>query len=131
MGLLAAEMTAVTGKDPGELYADLTAKYGNPVYQRIDAAATKDQKAKLAKLSPSQVTAKSLGGDPISAILTEATGNGAAIGGLKVTTDEGWFAARPSGTEDVYKIYAESFKGQDHLKQIQTEAQQLVTAAIA
>ncbi|GAC1417556.1 MAG: phosphoglucomutase (alpha-D-glucose-1,6-bisphosphate-dependent) [Acidobacteriaceae bacterium] len=131
MGLLSAEMTAVTGKDPGEQYADLTAKYGTPVYQRIDAAASKDQKAKLGKLSPSQVTAKSLAGEPITAILTEAPGNNAAIGGLKVTTENGWFAARPSGTEDVYKIYAESFHGADHLKQIQTEAQQLVNAAIA
>ena len=131
LGLLAAEMTAVTGKDPGALYADLTQKYGNPTYQRIDAAATKEQKAKLAKLSPSQVTAKSFAGDLITAILTEAPGNHAAIGGLKVTTAEGWFAARPSGTEDVYKIYAESFKGEDHLKQIQQEAQSLVTAAIA
>jgi phosphoglucomutase len=131
MGLLAAEMTAVTGKDPGQLYAELTAQYGSPVYQRIDAAATKDQKAKLARLSPSQVTATTLAGDPITAILTEAPGNHAAIGGLKVTTAEGWFAARPSGTEDVYKIYAESFRGPDHLKQIQTEAQALVTAAIA
>jgi phosphoglucomutase len=130
-GLLAAEMTAVTGKDPGQLYSDLTAKYGAPVYQRIDAAATKDQKAKLAKLNPSQVTAKTLAGDPITAILTEAPGNKASIGGLKVTTAEGWFAARPSGTEDVHKIYAESFKGEAHLKQIQTEAQALVTAAIA
>jgi phosphoglucomutase len=129
-GLLAAEMTAVTGKDPGQLYADLTAKYGAPVYQRIDAAATKDQKAKLAKLSPAQVTATSLAGDPITSILTEAPGNKASIGGLKVTTAEGWFAARPSGTEDVYKIYAESFKGEAHLKQIQQEAQTLVTAAI-
>ena len=131
MGLLSAEMTAVTGKDPGEQYADLTAKYGSPVYQRIDAAASKDQKAKLGKLNPSQVTAKSLAGEPITAILTEAPGNHASIGGLKVTTENGWFAARPSGTEDVYKIYAESFNGADHLKQIQTEAQQLVTAAIA
>jgi phosphoglucomutase len=130
-GLLSAEMTARTGKDPGQLYADLTAKYGNPVYQRIDAAATKDQKAKLAKLSPQQVTAKELAGEPITAILTEAPGNHAPIGGLKVTTENGWFAARPSGTEDVYKIYAESFKGEAHLKQIQTEAQQLVTAAIS
>ena len=130
-GLLAAEMTAVTGKDPGQLYNDLTAKYGAPVYQRIDAAATKEQKSKLGKLSPSQVTATLLAGDAITAILTEAPGNKASIGGLKVTTDEGWFAARPSGTEDVYKIYAESFKGLDHLKQIQTEAQELVTAAIA
>ena len=130
-GLLSAEMTARTGKDPGQLYAELTAKYGDPVYERIDAAATKDQKAKLAKLSPQQVTAKQLAGEPITAILTEAPGNHAPIGGLKVTTSEGWFAARPSGTEDVYKIYAESFKGESHLKQIQTEAQSLVTAAIA
>jgi phosphoglucomutase len=131
LGLLAAEMTAVTGKDPGQLYNELTTKYGSPVYQRIDAAATKDQKAKLSKLSPSQVTATTLAGDPITAILTEAPGNHAAIGGLKVTTAEGWFAARPSGTEDVYKIYAESFRGESHLKQIQTEAQALVNAAIA
>jgi phosphoglucomutase len=130
LGLLAAEMTAVTGKDPGELYAELTAKYGAPVYQRIDAAATKEQKAKLGKLSPAQVTAKTLAGEPITAVLTEAPGNNAAIGGLKVATENGWFAARPSGTEDVYKIYAESFKGADHLKQIQTEAQALVNAAI-
>jgi phosphoglucomutase len=130
MGLLAAEMTAVTGKDPGQLYNDLTAEYGSPVYQRIDAAATKEQKAKLAKLSPSQVPAKELAGDAITSILTEAPGNHAAIGGLKVTTAEGWFAARPSGTEDVYKIYSESFKGEEHLKQIQIEAQALVTAAI-
>jgi phosphoglucomutase len=130
-GLLAAEMTARTGKDPGQLYNELTEKYGNPVYERIDAAATKEQKAKLAKLSAAQVTAKTLAGEPITAILTEAPGNHAPIGGLKVTTENGWFAARPSGTEDVYKIYAESFKGKDHLKQIQTEAQQLVTTAIA
>ena len=130
LGLLAAEMTATTGKDPGLLYADLTAKYGSPVYERIDAAATKEEKAKLGKLSPSQVTAKELAGEPISAILTEAPGNHAAIGGLKITTENGWFAARPSGTEDVYKIYAESFLGIDHLKQIQTEAKALVTNAI-
>ncbi|HUZ94716.1 MAG TPA: phosphoglucomutase (alpha-D-glucose-1,6-bisphosphate-dependent) [Edaphobacter sp.] len=130
-GLLSAEMTAVTGKDPGELYRDLTQKYGDPTYQRIDAAATKEQKAKLGKLSPSQVTAKELAGEPITAILTEAPGNHAPIGGLKVTTENGWFAARPSGTEDVYKIYAESFKGEAHLKQIQTEAQHLVNTAIA
>ena len=131
LGLLAAEMTAVTGKDPGQLYAELTARYGSPVYQRIDAAATKDQKAKLARLTAAQVTATELAGDKITAILTEAPGNHAPIGGLKVTTAEGWFAARPSGTEDVYKIYAESFKGEPHLKQIQTEAQALVDKAIA
>ena len=130
-GLLAAEMTARTGKDPGQLYGELTAKYGSPVYQRIDAAATKDEKAKLAKLSPSQVSAKELAGEPITSILTEAPGNHAAIGGLKVTTENGWFAARPSGTEDVYKIYAESFNGTEHLKQIQTEAKALVATAIA
>jgi phosphoglucomutase len=129
-GLLAAEMTARTGKDPGQLYNELTAKYGNPVYQRVDAPATRDQKAKLAKLSASQVTDKELAGEPITAILTEAPGNHAPIGGLKVSTENGWFAARPSGTEDVYKIYAESFRGPDHLKQIQTQAQELVNKAI-
>jgi phosphoglucomutase len=130
-GLLAAEMTAATGKDPGQLYGDLTARYGSPVYQRIDAACSREDKAKLAKLSPSQVSAKDLAGDPITAILTEAPGNHAAIGGLKVTTANGWFAARPSGTEDVYKIYAESFQGEDHLRRIQDEARALVTAALA
>src|SRR6185312_15557076 len=131
LGLLAAEMTAVTGKDPGQLYAELTAKYGAPVYQRIDAVASKAQKEKLARLSPAQVTAKTLAGEPITAVLTEAPGNHAAIGGLKVTTENGWFAARPSGTEDVYKIYAESFRGPDHLKRIQEEAQAVVNAAIS
>ncbi|RZU43338.1 phosphoglucomutase (alpha-D-glucose-1,6-bisphosphate-dependent) [Edaphobacter modestus] len=130
-GLLSAEMTARTGRDPGELYRELTAKYGDPVYQRIDAAASKEQKAKLGKLSASQVNAKELAGEAITAILTEAPGNHAAIGGLKVATENGWFAARPSGTEDVYKIYAESFKGANHLRQIQAEAQALVNAAIA
>jgi len=131
LGLLSAEMTATTGKDPGILYNELTAKYGAPVYQRIDAEATPEQKAKLGKLSPSQVTAKELAGEPITSILTEAPGNHAPIGGLKVTTENGWFAARPSGTEDVYKIYAESFNGQAHLTQIQTEAKALVAKAIA
>src|ERR1700722_5834996 len=124
-------MTARTGKDPGEVYREITAKYGEPVYQRIDAAATKEQKVKLGKLSPADVTAKDLAGEPINAILTEAPGNKAPIGGLKVATVNGWFAARPSGTEDVYKIYAESFKGPDHLKQTQPEAQKLVNAAIS
>jgi phosphoglucomutase len=131
MGLLSAEMTAITGKDPGLLYNDLTAKYGSPIYQRIDAAATPEQKSKLAKLSAKQVTATTLAGEPITSILTEAPGNHAPIGGLKVTTENGWFAARPSGTEDVYKIYAESFNGQPHLTQIQTEAKALVAAAIS
>ena len=130
MGLLAAEMTARTGKDPGTLYQALTARYGNPVYQRIDAPATRDEKSKLAKLSPDQVTTKELAGEPIQQVLTNAPGNGAPIGGLKVATQNGWFAARPSGTEDVYKIYAESFLGEDHLKKIQDEAKSLVNAAL-
>jgi phosphoglucomutase len=113
------------------LYGELTAKYGEPVYQRIDAVATKEQKSKLAKLAAKDVTAKDLAGEAITSILTEAPGNHAAIGGLKVTTENGWFAARPSGTEDVYKIYAESFLGEEHLKRIQGEAQLLVGAAIA
>ena len=124
-------MTARDGKDPGELYAELTAQYGDPVYRRIDAAATKDEKAKLSKLSAQQVTATTLAGEPITSILTEAPGNHAPIGGLKVTTANSWFAARPSGTEDVYKIYAESFNGLDHLERIQAEAKELVTKAIA
>jgi phosphoglucomutase len=130
LGLLGAEMTAVLGKDPGELYRELTALYGEPVYERVDAAATPDQKARLGKLSPSDVTAKELAGAPITAILTKAPGNGASIGGLKVATKDGWFAARPSGTEDVYKIYAESFLGRDHLRRIQEEARAVVTAAL-
>jgi phosphoglucomutase len=131
MDLLAAEMTAKTGKDPAQLYRDLTKELGEPVYERIDAAATPEQKAVLSKLSPAQVEAKELGGDRITAMLTTAPGNGAAIGGLKVVTANGWFAARPSGTEDVYKLYAESFKGKEHLKRIQEEAQAIVTAALS
>ncbi|CDZ93370.1 phosphoglucomutase (alpha-D-glucose-1,6-bisphosphate-dependent) [Pseudomonas saudiphocaensis] len=129
LGLLAAEMTAVTGRDPGERYQALTERFGAPVYQRIDAPADREQKARLAKLSASQVTADELAGRPITQILTEAPGNGAAIGGLKVVTDSGWFAARPSGTEDVYKIYAESFEGEAHLARIQAEARALVERA--
>ncbi|MEL7561326.1 phosphoglucomutase (alpha-D-glucose-1,6-bisphosphate-dependent) [Stutzerimonas chloritidismutans] len=131
LGLLAAEITAVTGKDPGERYQALTERFGAPVYQRIDAPANREQKAKLGKLSASQVTAGELAGQPITQILTEAPGNGAAIGGLKVVTENGWFAARPSGTEDVYKIYAESFEGDAHLKRIQEEAKALVDKVLA
>lgn len=130
LGLLAAEITAVLGKDPSELYRELTARYGEPVYERVDAAATPDQKARLGKLSPSDVSATELAGAPITAILTKAPGNGASIGGLKVATKDGWFAARPSGTEDVYKIYAESFLGLEHLRRIQEEARALVAAAL-
>jgi phosphoglucomutase len=130
MDLLAAEMTARTGKDPARLYRDLTDELGEPVYERIDAAATPAQKSVLAKLSPAQVTATEVAGDKIIAMLTAAPGNGAPIGGLKVVTEHGWFAARPSGTEDVYKLYAESFKGQAHLRRIQEEAQELIRAVL-
>ena len=131
MDLLAAEMMAKTGLDPSELYRALTNELGEPVYERIDAPATPAQKTILSKLSPDQVKATELAGDKIVAMLTKAPGNGAAIGGLKVVTENGWFAARPSGTEDVYKLYAESFRGTDHLKQIQAEAQTLITKALA
>jgi len=127
--LLAAEITAVTGRDPGEHYQDLVAKFGAPVYDRIDAPADPAQKAVLAKLSPEMITASELAGEKIISKLTEAPGNGASIGGLKVVTENGWFAARPSGTEDIYKIYGESFKGQEHLAQIQEEARAIVSAA--
>lgn len=130
MDLLAAEMMAKTGKDPAQLYRELTGELGEPVYERIDAPATPEQKAILSKLSPDQVKATTLAGDQITAMLTTAPGNGAAIGGLKVVTEQGWFAARPSGTEDVYKLYAESFKGKEHLKRIQEEAQALVSKAL-
>ncbi|TKB89428.1 MAG: alpha-D-glucose phosphate-specific phosphoglucomutase [Nitrospira sp.] len=131
MDLLAAEMMAKTGLDPSELYRALTNELGEPVYERIDAPATPEQKAILSKLSPDQVKATELAGDRIVGMLTKAPGNGAAIGGLKVVTGNGWFAARPSGTEDVYKLYAESFKGHTHLKQIQEEAQALITKALS
>ncbi len=130
LGLLAAEITARSGRDPGELYRELTEQHGAPFYARTDAAATPEEKALLGKLSPSQVTAKTLAGDPIVNILTNAPGDGNPIGGLKVTTKNGWFAARPSGTENIYKIYAESFVSEEHLGRIQEEAQALVTAAL-
>ena len=128
--LLAGEITASTGKDPGEIYQEFTKEFGEPVYDRIDAPATPEQKDKLKKLSPDQITSSELAGERITNILTNAPGNGAAIGGLKVETANGWFAARPSGTENIYKIYAESFRGSDHLKQIQEEAQEVVNGAI-
>jgi phosphoglucomutase len=131
MDLLAAEITARTGKDPGEHYAELTRQFGAPLYTRIDAPATPAQKARLGKLAPADVTAAQLAGEPITAKLTAAPGNGAAIGGLKVVAQSGWFAARPSGTEDVYKIYGESFRDQHHLEMIVTEAQAIVGGAMA
>ena len=129
--LLACEILAVTGKDPGVHYQKLVAKFGQPVYERVDAPANREQKARLAALSPDQVTAETLAGETITAKLTHAPANGAAIGGLKVCTENGWFAARPSGTEDIYKIYAESFKGEEHLRQIQAEAREIVNNALA
>jgi phosphoglucomutase len=131
LGLLAAEMTARTGRDPGQLYAELTERFGAPVYTRIDAPATAAEKAVLAKLSPDRLSATELAGDPITGMLTTAPGNGAPIGGLKVLTENGWFAARPSGTEDVYKIYAESFLGADHLDRIVADAQEIVGRAMS
>ncbi|WP_298575294.1 phosphoglucomutase (alpha-D-glucose-1,6-bisphosphate-dependent) [uncultured Lawsonella sp.] len=130
LALLASEILAVTGKTPSQHYAKLTEEFGAPCYARMDAPATREEKATLAKLSPEQVTATELAGEPIVAKLTEAPGNGAAIGGLKVATEHAWFAARPSGTEDIYKIYAESFFSEDHLAQVQEEAQQVVSAAL-
>lgn len=130
LALLAAEIQARTGKSASQLYADLTKKYDAPSYARVDAPATREEKARLSKLSPSDVSAKTLAGEPITDILTNAPGNGEAIGGLKVVTQNAWFAARPSGTEDVYKIYAESFLGPDHLKQVQAEAREVVAGAL-
>jgi phosphoglucomutase len=131
LALLAAEITAVTGKSPSQLYRELTEQFGDPVYQRVDAAATKEQKAKLGKLDGDAIDATELAGEKIIAKLSKAPGNDAPIGGVKVVTENAWFAARPSGTEDVYKIYAESFLGADHLKQVQDEAKAIVDAAIA
>jgi phosphoglucomutase len=130
MDLLAAEITARTGKDPSEHYRDLTAEFGTPYYTRIDAPATPEQKAKLAKLSPDGVTESKLAGEPITAKLTRAPGNNAPIGGLKVVAMSGWFAARPSGTENIYKIYAESFRDESHLNAIVGEAQEIVKHAL-
>jgi phosphoglucomutase len=130
LALLASEILATTGQTPSQHYSYLVGRYGDPAYARVDAPADRDQKAKLAALSPDDVTATELAGEPITARLTEAPGNGAKIGGLKVVTENAWFAARPSGTEDVYKIYAESFLGPDHLAQVQTEAREVVSAAL-
>ena len=131
MNLLAAEITARTGRDPGEHFADLTAEFGVPYYTRIDAAATPEQKARLLKLSPEAVKESTLAGDLITDKLTRAPGNNAEIGGLKVVTGSGWFAARPSGTENIYKIYAESFKDEGHLATILSEAQEIVGNALS
>ncbi|MBZ4497004.1 phosphoglucomutase (alpha-D-glucose-1,6-bisphosphate-dependent) [Dermacoccus sp. Tok2021] len=130
LALLASEIKATTGKSPSELYGELTAKHGAPAYARVDAPASREEKAKLGALTPDAVAADTLAGESITAKLTEAPGNGAKIGGLKVVTDSAWFAARPSGTEDVYKIYAESFKGEEHLAQVQAEARDVVSAAL-
>jgi phosphoglucomutase len=131
MALLASEILAKTGSTPSQRYDELAEKYGAPTYARIDAPADREQKARLAKLSPDQVTATELAGEPITAKLTTAPGNGAPLGGLKVTTEDAWFAARPSGTEDVYKIYAESFKGPEHLAEVQQAAKDVVNTVIA
>ncbi|GAA0315746.1 phosphoglucomutase (alpha-D-glucose-1,6-bisphosphate-dependent) [Streptomyces turgidiscabies] len=130
LALLASEITAVTGRTPSQHYAQLTDRFGAPAYARIDAPASREEKALLAKLSPGQVTADTLAGEPVTKVLTEAPGNGAALGGIKVATENAWFAARPSGTEDVYKIYAESFLGPDHLHRIQEEARSVVLTAL-
>jgi phosphoglucomutase len=130
LALLASEILAVTGKSPSQLYAELTAEFGDPAYARVDAAASKEQKARLGRLSGSDISADTLAGERITARLSDAPGNGAAIGGVKVVTENAWFAARPSGTEDVYKIYAESFRGPEHLAEVQAEAKTIVDAAL-
>jgi len=130
LALLASEILAVTQQTPSQLYAGFTERFGDPAYARVDAPATRDEKARLAKLSADQVTATELAGDPITDRLTSAPGNDAPIGGLKVVTEKAWFAARPSGTEDVYKVYAESFAGPDHLARVQEEATAVVSAAL-
>jgi phosphoglucomutase len=128
--LLSAEITARMGRDPGEIYRELVREFGEPVYDRVEASATPEQKQMLAQLSPQQVQSAELAGEKIQSILTQAPGNGAPIGGLKVNCASGWFAARPSGTENIYKIYAESFRGTDHLRRILAQAQMIVDAAI-
>ena len=130
MDLLAAEITAVTGKDPGEHYREMAAEFGTPYYTRIDAPATPDERSRLERLSPNAVRESNLAGERIIATLTRAPGNNAPIGGLKVVAATGWFAARPSGTEDIYKIYAESFRDQAHLDAIVSEAQEIVNNAL-
>jgi phosphoglucomutase len=130
LALLASEITAITGRTPSEHYAELTARLGDPAYARIDAPATREQKAALARLDPDQVKADELAGEPVLARQSSAPGNGEPLGGLKVITESGWFAARPSGTEDVYKLYAESFQGPDHLSRIQQEAQQILEGVL-
>jgi phosphoglucomutase len=130
LALLASEILAITGDSPSQHYRRLTEVHGDPAYARIDAAATRDQKAALGALTPEQVTSTELAGEPITRVLTRAPGNDAPIGGLKVESESSWFAARPSGTEDVYKIYAESFRGPDHLAQVQAAAREVVDAAL-
>jgi len=129
--LLSAEITARTGRDPGEVYQELVGEFGDPAYDRVEAPATPEQKQRLAKLSPDQVQLKELAGDKIQSVLTRAPGDGAPLGGLKVISECGWFAARPSGTENIYKIYAESFQGEEHLRRIIEEAQTIVDKALA